>query len=379
MLRISNFQLYCMLLILVAPVAVLEQPHRLIHIAHNNGWWLFITAILPGMLLVFMYSYIIKKSSQPFPVLLEQHLGKFLGKTLGCFYIFAFFLTCAFNLRVFIEFMKMIVLPATPISIFIGVILFLGFVAIKIGLSSIARISEIIMPLGLSFTFIITIISVSNHPTFERILPIAWGGFKTFGIGTFIATSILGKMMPVLSFAYFLPDIKKAPAIMMKVLATYVALLTFVTICLITTLGIFPSMSYVFPTFNMIRLAHIGEFVQNLDIVFISVWILGVFGAVTINWFIGCFTIQKVFNLQDYRFLAAPSMFIIGFLSIIMGRNNLEIITWSLSIIPIIFVLFFIVIPFLIFIICCFKPVPEIAAPKPENSPDPVNKQELAG
>ncbi len=66
----------------------------------------------------------------------------------------------------------------------------------------------------------------------------------------------------------------------------------------------------------MIRLARIGDFIQNLDIVFIAVWIMGIFGAVTIPWFMACFTTQKVFNLQDYRFLAAPSAVIIGILSI---------------------------------------------------------------
>ncbi len=89
-----------------------------------------------------MYEVIIKKSREPFPIMLEEHLGKIAGRLLGSVYIFIFLLTCAFNLRVFLEFMKMMVLPMTPISIFIGVILLVGFMAIKNGLSGVARYSE---------------------------------------------------------------------------------------------------------------------------------------------------------------------------------------------------------------------------------------------
>lgn len=377
--RISKFQLYCLLVILLAPVAVLEQPHRMIHIAQNNGWLVILLAIFPSLLIALMFSYIIKKSSQPFPMLLEEHLGKIPGKTMGSLYIFVFFLTCAFNLRVFIEFMKMIVLPATPISIFIGVILLLGFFAIKMSLQNLARISEIILFFGLTFTILITVTACASNFNPERIYPIANMSFKTIGLGLLVASSIIGKMLPVLSLAFFLPEKKSALMIMVKVVCTYILLLALVTFAVIITLGTYPARTYVFPTFNMIRLSHIGDFIQNLDIVFISVWITGILGAVTISWFMGCYTAQKVFNLQDYRFLAAPSSLIIGVLSIIIGANNLEVVLWSLNAMPFLFTIFFILIPLLLFLICCFKSVPGISAPEPENSPDPLNKQGMAG
>lgn len=377
--KISNFQLYCMLVILTAPIAVLEQPHRMVHIAQNDGWLIFLLTLLPGLLIALMFNYIINKSSQPFPLMLEEHLGIIPGKILGTLYIFIFLLTCAFNLRVFIEFMKMIVLPATPISIFIGVILFLGFISIKMGLQSLARSSEIILWLGLTFTILITMAACASNFNPERIYPIARMDFKTLGLGLLVASSIIGKMMPVLSLAFFLPKKKSALMIMFKVVFTYISVIALVTYAVIVTLGTYPARAYVFPTFNMIRLAHIGDFVQNLDIVFIAIWIMGIFGAVTISWFMGCFTAQLVFHLQDYRFIAAPSAMIIGVLSIIIGANNLQVVLFSLFAVPVLFIVFLLLVPLLLFIICCFKPVPDISAPEPGNSPDSLNKQGMAG
>ena len=76
MFRISHFQLYCILLLLVGPVAFLETPNILIIHLGCNAWLAAIGAIVPGILLAAMFQYIIKKSSQPFPLLLEEHLGK---------------------------------------------------------------------------------------------------------------------------------------------------------------------------------------------------------------------------------------------------------------------------------------------------------------
>jgi spore germination protein KB len=377
--KITNFQLYCLLILLTLPIAFIEQPHRLIHIVYNNAWLTFIPVFFTGTLLILMYTQIINKSSQPFPLLLDEHLGKTLGRILGSAYIFIFILTCSFNLRVFIEFMKMIVLPATPISIFIGVILFVGFIAIKLGLGSIARTSEILVWIGLTFSAAIILIPLMDHFHLERLRPIAYMNYISFGQGVFIATLILGKMMPILSLAFFIPDKKRAAAIMYRVLFTYAPFLAFTTLAVIVTLGTYPARNFVFPTFNMIRLARIGVFIQNLDIVFVAVWILGVFGAVTISWWMACFTTQKVFNLQDYRFLAAPSSVIIGILSLILSRNNLEVLVWSLSIMPYIFAVFFILIPFFIFIICLFKDAPDLSAPESANSPEPLHKQGVAG
>lgn len=377
--KITNFQLYCLLVLLTLTVAVIEQPNRIIDIVYNNAWLTFIPVCFTGALLILMYSQIIQKSYQPFPLLLNEHLGKALGRIVGSVYIFIFILTCSFNLRVFIEFMKMIVLPVTPISIFIGALLMAGFVAIRFGLVSIARMSELLIFFGLIFTFLIVFISLMNHFDLERIRPIGYMSYLSFGEGVFIATLVLGKMMPVLTLAFFLPDKKKVVAIMYKVLFTYTSFLTFITFAVIVTLGTYPARNFVFPTFNMVRLARIGEFIQNLDVFFVAIWILGVFEAVTILWWMACFTTQKIFNLQDYRFLAAPSAIIIGVISLIMSRNNLEVLTWSLTIMPYVFSIFFILIPFFIFIICLFKESPDVSAPEPSNSSDLLHKQEVTG
>ncbi|MDD3852424.1 MAG: GerAB/ArcD/ProY family transporter [Syntrophomonadaceae bacterium] len=371
MFRITNFQLYCLLFILVAPIAVFEQPHRLIHILFNNAWLAFIAAIVPAILLALMFSHIIKKSTQPFPLILHEHLGKYPGFILGILYIGVFILTCSFNLRVFIEFMKTNVLPNTPISIFIGVIIFLGFVAIKSGLNNIARIGEIFIITAVPLLFFIVLLALFSSFHIDRIYPVGYMDYKSFGLGVFVATLILGKMMPILTLAFFIPDKNKTLPLMTKVIFTYLIMMALITFSIIVTLGTYPALNFVFPSFNMLRFSHLGEFVQNLEIVIVALMITGFFGAFVISWFMTCYTTQKLFNLKDYRFLAAPTSVMIGILSIIISQNVLEVVIWSMTVIIYLFAVFFIIIPFIVFIICLFKADPATSNfTGEENSPE---------
>lgn len=155
---------------------------------------------------------------------------------------------------------------------------------------------------------------------------------------------------------------------MTRVLFSYIPFIILTVLGIIITLGTIPALDFIYPTFSMVRLARIGAFVQNIDILFIGIWVLGIFGAVTVPWFMACYITQKVFNLRDYRFLAAPSTLIIGVLSIAMAENNLEVTIWNTRIIPQLYLFFFILIPFLIFIITLFKPYPQNYTPEVPDS-----------
>lgn len=367
-MKLTNFQLFCLIAILVVPVAFLETPHTLIHILYANSWLAVLASVIPGLLLIQMYNYIIQKSTQPFPLLLDEHLGTIAGRIVGIVYIPFFILVCSYTLRLFIEFMKMNVFPATPISVFIGVLLMVCLVAIKIGVESIARVMEIIVFVGVIFSIAILLIAMANNFHPERILPIGYMNYKAFGKAILITIPILGKMMPALSLAFFIDDKKRTPIIMRKMLLLFIPLISLTTMGIVLTRGLMPVLSQTFPVFSMVRLARIGTFIQNLDIFFVGIWILGIFGSVVLPWFMVCYTTQQVFNLSDYRFIAAPTALIIGVLSILMGRNNLEVVIWSQGIIPLVYDFFFIIIPLLVFLITLFKPSPVNTANEPTET-----------
>lgn len=372
--KITNFQMYCIFLVFMGPAAVLEQPHVVIHILANNSWLALIASLFPSLLLIAMYSYIIKKSSQPFPLLLGEHLGAIPGKALGFFYIFVFMLVAAYTLRLFIEFMKMNVLPATPISVFMAVLLLVGFVTIKLGLETLARASELVSFVGLPMAFLVIIIAIISNFHPERLRPVFHMDYQTFTLGLLACTTLASKFAAVLMLGFFLPDKNRSYTVMKYLLYTYILLITLTTTGIIITRGVPSSFNLTFPTFSMIRLARIGTFIQNIDIFFIGVLIIGVFAAVAFPWLLACYTTQKILALDDYRFLAAPSSLILGILAILIGSNNLQVVIWSRTIMPAVYAVSFILIPLLLFIAVLFKPVSDPNASQ-HRAPDQNNPE----
>lgn len=360
MLRLSNFQLYCILLLFCAPIAFLQVGKFAINLLLHNAYLAVLATIIPGIFIIYMFSYIIQKSSSPFPYMLQEHLGKIIGKTVGFLYIVIFLFLTSFSLRIFLDFIESNVLPQTPISIFLGVLLLCGYFAIKAGLSNFARICEIFVILGVSFAFFIVFLSFFQKADIKNLLPFAYMDLTSFSRAVFMMTSEILKLMIALSLGFFIQDKKAVFGIMTKALLTYILLITSITLAAILALGGYTACIFSFPTFAIVRIINIADFITNLDAVFIGLWIIGVFGSATLSWFMFCLSAQFVFNLKDYRFLAAPSSLIIAVFALQMASNILELNVIITGIIPFILFIFFLLIPFILFIITLFKPHPSL-------------------
>ncbi len=373
MKRINAFQMYCLLLIMTMPLAFLIVPGLLTSYLANNAWLALLATIIPGTLIIYIYSSLVKKSRQPFPLLLEEHLGKITGKILGFIYIFFFILTSSFALRIFVEFIESNVLPGTPISIFIGVMLITAFTGIKSGLVSMARMAELITYVGVPFTFLIIALTLTHNPDFGNLKPFAYMSSKGFASALVFATLPLLNMVPVLTLFHYFQQNSFKP--MFQVLLSYILLMSLITITTVVALGGQNSSLFTFPAFVAIRLVSIGDFIHNIDIIFIGVWIMGIFGVLSIWWFMACYTIQKVFNLHDYRFLAAPTALIIGITSILLSPNILELTLLTNKILAPVYYFFLLFIPLVVFVITLFK-APVQHQPEYPGSEEPVSTAE---
>ncbi|HRX20235.1 MAG TPA: GerAB/ArcD/ProY family transporter, partial [Syntrophomonadaceae bacterium] len=100
--QISKLQLYCALAIFTAPIAFLETPRRMFEMAGQDAWLAVIASIIPGILIVMLFSQLIQKSRQPFPLMLEEHLGKVAGKALSFIYILIFIFLSSYTIRMFV-------------------------------------------------------------------------------------------------------------------------------------------------------------------------------------------------------------------------------------------------------------------------------------
>ena len=356
--RISNFQIYCLLVTSTVSLAYLITPMVVIHAARNGAWLAVLTSIIPGFLLVYVYMYIIKKSPRPFPALLEDCLGKVAGKIISFFYILVFLFTTAFTLRYFVALIGSSIVTDTPLSVYIGAMLLTGYYALKTGLENIARMAEIIVLLGLPLSVLLVFISLAQAPHVGSLIPILGTDYAGFGQAFLYSFLITGDMIAILALAHFTNDRHKVSRPVFMVLYTYIAIITITTMTTLLNFEVDYASLIAFPTFKLVRSITVSDFIQNIDVVFVCVWIIGIFAAITVKWYLACYTTQQVFALRDYRFLAAPTSVVIGIGSLMVGRNITEIQILVHELIPYVYGISYILIPFLVFIVLLFKPAP---------------------
>jgi len=353
--KISNFQLYTILVIYLAPLAYLEIPQVLANRLQQNAWMAGFLAIIPGYFMVFILSQILKKSRYPFPQLVIEHLGQPLGKVIGFSYIWLFIFLASYTLRFFTDFIETNVLPGTPISIHIGVLILVLVIGIRSGIGNLARLVEVVSVIGIAFALILVVLIMGQQGSVERLLPLGHLDYKNLALATGGTMYIVGRLFIVLTLGFWCQNKSQIPSIMIKALWTYVLLIGVTTVATIMTFGPVITSVLTFPTFSMVTLVNVGNFIQNIDIIFIGIWILGAYGVIVMSWFMACYCTQVLFNLRDYKFLAAASSLLIGITSILISANILELLVVSRVIIPVIESLFFIVIPFLILLVIIIK------------------------
>ncbi len=354
--QISKLQLYTTLVVFTAPIAFLETPRRLFQIADQDAWLAVIASIIPGILIVLLFSQLIQKSRQPFPLMLEEHLGKVVGKALSFIYILIFIFLSSYTIRMFADFTLTYVMPATPISVLIALLIIISFVLLKQGLTVIVRTLQFSMFIGMSISAIILVIAFINFPQWENLMPVANIRIEDFAMAAGSAGSVWSRLIPVLILAFYLDKKNDSVGILYLVLITVVLLIAFVCLVSTMTLGSSIAQMLTFPTFAMVRLLHIGEFLQHLDIFFVAVWALGTFLVLSLAWFMACYIAQQMLGLKEYQFIAAPTSLIIGVLSLLMSKNILELRTVSFAVMPLFYLVGFVFIPFIVWLFTLSKP-----------------------
>lgn len=356
MRQVTIFQMYAALMIMTFPIAFLEVPKRLLLALSNNAWIPLALSLLPGFLIFSMFLFIISRSQTPFPAMLEEHFGSVLGRVLQILYFLSELFIAAFGVRLFVEFIETNVMPGTPISVHISLIMFVAWLAIKSGWATFIRTFEIMTIAGIVFTLLILIMGFSQPMDIKNLLPIAPLKVKDLVIATASTSIILTRGLIVLIFGKFMDEAKNLrKSVYWAIISQKVLLILTVVVSILIFTG--PTAQILtFPTFSIVRIINIAGFIQNIDIIFIGIWILGIFGTTTGTLFIGLVSLQQALRLRDHRFLAAPTALIIGITSIIMSRNILEVSILSVTIIPAFYgvVLFFI--PFIMFLRVLFKP-----------------------
>jgi spore germination protein (amino acid permease) len=215
------------------------------------------------------------------------------------------FFTVVISLREFSEDMKVISLPASPIS-FVILFFIIGMaLGSFFGLEAIIRINAFVVPV-IAVGYILILAGVIPNMDSDNLFPILGTGLKDiFGMGL-LRVSVFFELLTIFIITPFLRDSKKIRS------SSYIA---FGLSSLILTIGSlayilvfpYPSNKELFlPTYHMARLISIGRFFQRIESLFVFIWAMSALLYMTATFYLMLYIVAKTAGLKYLRPLILP-------------------------------------------------------------------------
>jgi spore germination protein KB len=296
--------------------------------AKQDAWISMLIYMIPGVILGIIYVKLwTKYPEDTITTYMPKIFGKFIGYPISVLYIIFFAYEAARIVRDITELILISVMPKISFFIIAIVIVIISGYATYLGLECMSRMVNVFFYIWIIFfilewCFLYTTEGVIKLYNLKPVLqsgfvPVITAGWKliTFPYGEVIVMSM------------FFPCIKEKNKVLKYSVLSIVVMgiiLTLNSIMFISVLGVDYAANSLFPFLQTMRLVHIGETFDRVDLFVILTMLTG--GIIKISFFMygSMIGIVKMTKLEDTKHLAIPLSIIIFVTSILIGKNYPE-------------------------------------------------------
>lgn len=323
--KISPAQLRALMIITILGTTLLFMPSLVVAAAKQDGWLSMIVGVTGGYLEAAVVLALAKRfPNQSMVEYSEAILGKFLGKIMGLaiiLYLIGFDLIIV---REFGELLVLAIMPATPITVFIVVILLLAVYASTGGLEVIARENTVFFGPIMAITLSLFILAARDYD-FGNLLPVMENGPMPVLKGALPTIAFFGEI-GLVGFLY--PKIKNPEQIPK---ATYQALAVAGGVMLLDTIAVLAIFNpenaarLVLPTLDIAKNIRIAQFIEHMEALVAFIWISAVFIKITIFLYVAALATNQWLGLDRQRLLNWPLAGILAPLAIFLFPSSLAL------------------------------------------------------
>ncbi|CAM3442833.1 endospore germination permease [Paenibacillus lupini] len=302
-MKISTWQLFWIFTTLEISMSIWLTVSPTIEIARQDAWISLVVAGVIGLVVTMILIRVSQMHASHTLVEFTQKLfGKWVGKGIAMLYIVMWFSVAADILRIFSLFINQFLFHDTPVWI-IAVLMVAAMVYINYAgnIEAIARFSEMAGPLllvGIIITFALNITNL--HPSL--LLPV----FADTGVipilkGSMVNASFLGESMMLMMLTPFITNSKKLMKPTLLAIGTPSLIAVVTAVMVVATFGTNIGSTLYFPYFSMVRFINYLEFIQNMDVWIVFIWIFSVFIKLSIYLFINSYGTAQLLGIKNWR------------------------------------------------------------------------------
>lgn len=317
--KISDLQVIFLLTNVVGATAIVFLPGLTAAQAGRDSWLTAAIATIPGLYMAFLVGALGRLfPGQTLIQYLEQILGGLPGKIAGLYYIFFFLHVNAIIVRELGELIATAIMPRTPQVVFAILMVTVCAYGVSKGMEVIARVMELIYPLILTL-FGLMLILVAGHMQFARLFPVLEHGIRPVLLASLDPAAWRGE---IIVLAMFLPCLAHPGRGRRNAMLAIVLIGFILMIDALASTAVFgvSTARLNYPTFELVRLAGIGQFFTRLDAIWIIIWLFGMFGKVGTFLYATVIATAQLLKLQEAWPLIAP----LGILTIALSLSQFD-------------------------------------------------------
>ncbi|MCM3747771.1 endospore germination permease [Paenibacillus pasadenensis] len=307
-IHITMRQFKIILFFTVIGDSILILPHIMGNSAKEDAWISSLLALAGGILIGLLYSWMAERQAGQSLIGGSIALGgKWFGGFLGLIHVFFFYLVILTLVCEISLFMTSQMMVNTPSEAIVLVFLIAITTAMRYGVESFARLSELLYPVFLLvflFLFVCLVPQIDFHyllPFFGNgIFPIVKGTYPAFTFGFLESVGLL-MLIP------YVDQDRKAisKSIRNAFFMGGLLLFTVVVLCLLVLGSDMMEHKY-YPTFQLAQQIEIGEFLERIEAALAFLWIVTVFFKTLLYSFSMMSGLREIFQLKDERIMAMP-------------------------------------------------------------------------
>jgi len=349
--KISSFQLTVLATIFFMGSAGLTAPGGG---AKNSAWLAIIAGLIEALVFIWIFTSLANR--YPGKTLVEINdttYGPYLGKMITILYLFYFLIMSAWVLRDFADFLN-VLMPLTPIAVFIFSATLLCAFAVRSGLEVISRCGFILLVL-LVTEIIVSIVFLAADMDFSNLLPV-----MDIPVSEFIktvnqtASYPFGESIVFLMIIAFLNQQEKGRRSILQASLTACIIMVIVSIRNTATLG--PMAEYkLFTSFSAIRIIDLANIITRIEIIVLFDFLTVGFMYISIVYYCIVLGTAQMLKMRSYLPLVLPVGVIYFIYSQIMFDNVIQSINYANSTYPYFALLFQLFLPLLTLIITIIK------------------------
>ena len=349
--KISMRQFFIIYIIAMSALMIRLLPRYSSYFAKEGTW---ISALI-GVVFIYLLIYILhitmrKGKDTSFAESFERILGKTGAKILLFLYLVACIWFLSFKIRYFAEKCMTSIFTELQIEFFIMSVLFVAYLIVRNNIQGFARFSEFIwVPILLFIGGVLFLTAPSIK--LSNLYPVTLYDIDNIFMGTLPISMVFVYLPCMLFLGENIADKEK----FLKTGIIYMSVASLMgTSIVLTTVGAFGTeLSQVLtqPYFTALKDIEILKALERIEALAITFWIVTDIVLIVILVYVIITLIKKVFNLKDKKNMIIPVLFLEYILSMYIASNMFELEYYSRGIGAIIYMLFGIGIPIMVFLV----------------------------